>query len=114
MRDVCVLLLREPVRCYDVFLFLFVFFKYFFKRPEITVLGSEVPGIKGLFGQLRIGQNGPRIWCQNATLDEMFVSGLALIAWTKCHKKCGYKIRYGQYVTNAGWMNSSPIFLWMI
>jgi hypothetical protein len=49
MRDVCVLLLREPVRCYDVFLFLFVFFKYFFKRPEITVLGSEVPGIKGLF-----------------------------------------------------------------
>jgi hypothetical protein len=76
--------------------------------------GSEVPGIKGLFGQLQIGQNGPKIWCQNATLDEMFVSGLALIAWTKCHKKCGYKICYGQYVTNAGWTDSSSIFLWTI
>ncbi len=40
----------------------------------------------------------------------MFVSRLALIAWTKCHKKCGYKIRYGQYVTNAGWTDSSSIF----
>jgi hypothetical protein len=37
-----------------------------------------------------------------------------LSAWTKCHRKCGYKIRYGQYVTNAGWTDSSSIFLWTI
>ncbi len=28
---------------------------------------------------------------QNATLDEIYVSGLALIAWTKCHKKVDIK-----------------------
>ncbi len=32
----------------------------------------------------------------------------------KMSQKSGFKMRYGQYVTNAGWMNSSPIFLWMI
>jgi hypothetical protein len=48
-------------------------------------------------------QNGPKIRSKNATLDEMHVSRLALIAWTKCEKKSGYKMRFGQYVTNAWW-----------
>ncbi len=29
-------------------------------------------------------------------------------------QKSGWKIRFGQYVTNGRWMNSLSIFLWMI
>ncbi len=41
--------------------------------------------------QLWIGQNGPIIRGQNATLDEMYVSVLASMAGTKCHKEVDIK-----------------------